>query len=80
MSILVLRNTPSKHLLGAANGAAQMATSGGRALAPAIASSLFSASIQHNLANGYAVYYIFLVFVAGLVWASRYLPPPRVPV
>ncbi|KAJ2926053.1 hypothetical protein H1R20_g11034, partial [Candolleomyces eurysporus] len=76
MMLMVIQNTPSKLLLGSANGAAQMVTSGSRALAPAIASSLFSLSIQRNLLGGYAVYYIFVVLTAVVIRVSRYLPSP----
>jgi hypothetical protein len=76
MMLMVIQNTPSKLLLGSANGAAQMVTSGSRALAPAFASSLFSLSIQHNLLGGYAVYYIFVFLSAIVVQGSRYLPSP----
>ncbi|RXW25526.1 hypothetical protein EST38_g341 [Candolleomyces aberdarensis] len=76
MMLMVIHNAPSKLLLGSANGAAQMVTSGSRALAPAIASSLFSLSIQRNLLGGYAVYYIFVVLAAIVIQASRYLPSP----
>ncbi|RXW25525.1 hypothetical protein EST38_g340 [Candolleomyces aberdarensis] len=76
LMLMVIQNTPSKLLLGSANGAAQMVTSGSRALAPAIASSLFSLSIQRNLLGGHAVYYIFVVLTAIVIRASRYLPSP----
>ncbi|RXW25541.1 hypothetical protein EST38_g338 [Candolleomyces aberdarensis] len=76
MMLMVIENCPSKLLLGSANGAAQMVTSGARAVAPAFASSLFSLSIQHNLLGGYAVYYVLVVLVAIMIRASRYLPSP----
>lgn len=76
MNLMVVQNVPSKLLLGSANGAAQMITSGSRALAPAFASSLFSLSIQHNLLGGFAVHYIYMVLAAVLVQGGRYLPSP----
>lgn len=76
MGILVVQNAPSKQLLGAANGAAQMVTSGSRALAPAIASSLFSISISRHLLGGHMVYYIFLSLSVGLILVSHLLPTP----
>ncbi|KAF6748556.1 major facilitator superfamily domain-containing protein [Ephemerocybe angulata] len=74
MTILVVRSCPNKLLLGSANGAAQTLTSASRAFAPAIASSLFSLSVQRKWAGGYAVYYIFLVLVLLMVRMTRYLP------
>ena len=76
MMLMVIENAPSKLLLGSVNGVAQMVTSGSRALAPAIASSLFSLTIQRNLLDGYAVYWIFLLLAAAVVQGSRYLPSP----
>ncbi|RXW25540.1 hypothetical protein EST38_g339 [Candolleomyces aberdarensis] len=76
MMLMVIENCPNKLLLGSANGAAQMVTSGARAVAPAFASSLFSLSIQHNLLGGYAVYYIFMGLTVIVIQASRYLPSP----
>ncbi|KAF6759870.1 major facilitator superfamily domain-containing protein [Ephemerocybe angulata] len=79
MGILVIQVCPHKLLMGSANGVAQMATSGTRAFAPAVASSLFSISIQRNWAGGYAVYYMIMVLLVGLICGSRYLPTPIKP-
>ncbi|KAF6748560.1 major facilitator superfamily domain-containing protein [Ephemerocybe angulata] len=51
MTILVVRSCPNKLLLGSANGVAQTLTSASRVFAPAIASSLFSLSVQRSSAE-----------------------------
>ncbi|KAF5333678.1 hypothetical protein D9611_002661 [Ephemerocybe angulata] len=79
MEILVIQICPHKLLMGSATGMAQMAASGTRAFAPAVASSLFSISIQRNWAGGYAVYYMIMVLLVGLICGSRYLPTPSKP-
>lgn len=68
-----MQSCPHKRLMGSANGAAQMVTSGGRVVAPVLASSLFSMTIQHDLAGGKAVYYVGLLLVVCLVYLSRQL-------
>jgi len=74
MGVIVVSQVPDRRLLGSANGAAQMVTSGSRAFAPALVSSLFSLSMKHNIAGGYAVYYALIVLSAVLKIASGYLP------
>lgn len=46
--------------MGTANGFGQMLASASRTIAPSLASSLFSVSLQQNLAGGNLVYYVLL--------------------
>ena len=65
---------PSRRSLGAINGLSQTAVSIARIIAPSLATSLFSFSIERNLLGGYAVYVAlsFLSFFA--VWVAMSLP------
>ncbi|EGO24784.1 hypothetical protein SERLADRAFT_449530 [Serpula lacrymans var. lacrymans S7.9] len=61
--IYVTDGAPSREALGATNGIAQTTASTMRALAPSAASSLFSLSLQRNLAGGTAVYWILMSII-----------------
>ena len=76
IQIIIVENTP-KESLGAANGLAQAVASGLRGVAPSVASSLFSISLERHLLGGHFVFY-FLVAVAltGLRTLSL-LPTPK---
>ncbi|KIJ67973.1 hypothetical protein HYDPIDRAFT_126547 [Hydnomerulius pinastri MD-312] len=52
---------PNKRSLGAINGLAQTTASVVRAIGPALATSLFAYSIQHNLLGGHAVYAVMIL-------------------
>jgi hypothetical protein len=52
----VTASAPNKRSLGATNGLSQMSVSISRAIGPALSTSLFSYSVQHNILGGYAVY------------------------
>ncbi|KAF7967565.1 hypothetical protein HWV62_33761 [Athelia sp. TMB] len=56
---------PNKHSRGATNGLAQTVVSVVRAIGPAASTSLFAASVKHNLLGGYAVYLVLMV-LSGL--------------
>jgi len=56
---------PNRRSLGATNGMGQTVVSVLRALGPALSTSLFALSLEHNLVGGYAVYLILLV-ISGL--------------
>ncbi|CDO77007.1 hypothetical protein BN946_scf184298.g34 [Trametes cinnabarina] len=65
---------PNQKALGITNGLAQTTASTVRAMAPALASSLFSVSLERRLAAGTLVYWVLCgITVTGLV-ASRWLP------
>ncbi|KAE9409480.1 MFS general substrate transporter [Gymnopus androsaceus JB14] len=71
MSLLVVQSAPPKSL-GAVNGLAQMTASGTRGLAPLLASSLFSVSLESRVAKGHLVDIVLIVLSAvGLVCAFR---------
>ncbi|EGN99216.1 hypothetical protein SERLA73DRAFT_55143 [Serpula lacrymans var. lacrymans S7.3] len=70
--IYVTDGAPSREALGATNGIAQTTASTMRALAPSAASSLFSLSLQRNLAGGTAVYWILMsIIIVGMFCASQ---------
>ncbi|KAJ7716468.1 major facilitator superfamily domain-containing protein [Mycena maculata] len=50
---------------GTVNGLSQTYAALARAIAPALSTSLFSLSVQHNLLGGYFIYFVFLV-ISGL--------------
>jgi MFS family permease len=54
---------PNKRSLGATNGLSQMAVSISRAIGPALSTSLFSFSAQHNILWGYGVYLLMSILV-----------------
>ncbi|KAI0671932.1 major facilitator superfamily domain-containing protein [Trametes maxima] len=65
---------PTKNALGLTNGLAQTTASIVRAIAPSLASSLFSLTLERHLAAGTLVYWVLCgITLAGLV-ASRWLP------
>jgi hypothetical protein len=74
MFIYFSRESPSPDALGSTNGLAQMTASTMRTLAPTVASSLFSMSLQWRLAGGTAVYWILYAFVLAGLYASKNLP------
>jgi MFS family permease len=59
---------------GTANGLAQTSVSVARAIGPALSTSLFSLSVQHNLLGGYAVYAVFIVISAFALVLAGHLP------
>jgi hypothetical protein len=76
MQIIIVENT-SKETLGAANGISQAVASGLRGVAPTVASSLFSISLERRLLGGNLVFYLlFCVGVLGIRLVSL-LPNSR---
>ncbi|KAF8902998.1 major facilitator superfamily domain-containing protein [Mucidula mucida] len=67
--IYITAASPNRASLGATNGLCQMVVSIFRTIGPAAADSLYSASLKHQLLNGFLVYYVLMasVFVALLV-------------
>ncbi|KAG6877031.1 hypothetical protein C0993_010905 [Termitomyces sp. T159_Od127] len=65
--VLLLQSTPNRASLGAINGMAQAVGCITRAIAPTVASSLFSVSLQKHLAGGNMVFLIlFGISMVGL--------------
>jgi hypothetical protein len=58
MQVLIVQSVPEGGSISTANSFVQMLASGVRTIAPTLASSLFSISLQRNLANGNLVYYL----------------------
>ncbi|GLB44887.1 putative transporter [Lyophyllum shimeji] len=61
IGILILDSAPNRAAFGATNGMAQAVGSGMRSIAPSIASSLFSVSLERQLAGGNMVFLVLLV-------------------
>ncbi|KAF9016693.1 MFS general substrate transporter [Hymenopellis radicata] len=72
--VLIVQSATSRETLGSTNGFAQMANSGTRGFAPSVASSLFSLTLQKNLAGGFGVYIVFLFLISVGLRLSFGLP------
>jgi len=62
--------------LGTALGIGQMLCSGMRSISPILVSSLFSISLQRQLAGGNLVFYILVGLTLFFVRISHFLPHP----
>ncbi|KAF8896549.1 major facilitator superfamily multidrug-resistance, DHA1 sub-family [Infundibulicybe gibba] len=74
IQIITIQSIPSPDSMGAMNGLAQTLACTMRTLAPSIASSLFSISLERNLAGGNLVYIILLGINLIGIRASFMLP------
>jgi MFS family permease len=72
--MFVTGSAPNKRSLGATNGLSQMTVSIARSIGPALATSLFSLSVEKNLLHGYAVYAFFGGVTCFAVWLATRLP------
>jgi hypothetical protein len=74
--IFIACAAPNKASLGATNGIAQLSVSIMRAVGPALASSMFSLSIDkdHHYMNGGLVYYVTVALSLGAIWVGSLLP------
>ncbi|KAF5327245.1 hypothetical protein D9619_004764 [Psilocybe cf. subviscida] len=72
--IYVTESAPTRRSLCATNGLAQTTVSTARAIGPAISTSLFSLSIQHNIMGGYGVYFIMTAFIMLALLLAVQLP------
>ncbi|KIJ05640.1 hypothetical protein PAXINDRAFT_122111 [Paxillus involutus ATCC 200175] len=70
--VLLYLNSSAPHpkALGAVIGLSQTTASIARAIGPALATSMFAYSVEHNLVGGYAVY---LVMIAMTLATSRFI-------
>lgn len=59
--MFITASAPSKASLGATNGLSQTTASIARAIGPALATSLFSLSVEKNVLGGYGAYALFVV-------------------
>jgi hypothetical protein len=65
---------PNKTALGATNGLSQTMVSLARAIGPAMATSLFSFSVEYQILRGYAVYAILYTLACLAVFLAFRLP------
>ncbi|KAF5359368.1 hypothetical protein D9756_003059 [Leucocoprinus leucothites] len=71
IQVIIAESTP-KSILGSVNGLAQMTACIMRTIAPIIASSLFSVSIQGQILGGYMVYVvIYAILLAAVGFSGR---------
>ncbi|PPQ80156.1 hypothetical protein CVT25_001449 [Psilocybe cyanescens] len=70
----VTESAPNRRSLGATNGLAQTTVSTARAIGPALSTSLFAFSVQHNILGGYGVYAIFALFASLAILLAVQLP------
>ncbi|KAF8813404.1 major facilitator superfamily transporter [Phlegmacium glaucopus] len=70
----VTEAAPSRSSLGAINGFAQTTASVARAVGPALSTSLYSFSVQHDLLGGYGVYAIFGLLATLSMFVAIQLP------
>ena len=72
--MFITASAPSKNVLGAINGLGQTTASMARAVGPALATSLFAFSKEHNVLNGNAVYVVLILLSGILRWLGSQLP------
>jgi MFS family permease len=72
--LFITASAPSQNVLGAINGLGQTSAAMARAFGPALATSLFAFSKEHNILNGNAIYVIFIILAGGLRWLASQLP------
>ena len=74
--IFIAAAAPNKASLGATNGFAQVSVAIVRAIGPALASSVYSLSIDetHHYMNGGLVYYVTVALSLGAIWMGSLLP------
>ncbi|KAG0694519.1 MFS general substrate transporter [Suillus ampliporus] len=72
--MFITASAPTKDVLGAINGLGQTSASVARAIGPALATSLFALSKEHNLLAGNAVYVILIILAGALRWLGSQLP------
>lgn len=74
--IFIAAAAPNKASLGATNGIAQLSVAIVRAVGPALASSMYSLSIdkEHHYMNGGLVYYVTTALSLCAVWMGSLLP------
>jgi len=70
----VTSSAPSERSLGSVNGLSQTISAISRAIGPAVATSVFSASKQHNLLGGNFVYVFMVVVTFCLMYLGSRLP------
>ncbi|EGN93642.1 hypothetical protein SERLA73DRAFT_115664 [Serpula lacrymans var. lacrymans S7.3] len=72
--MFITASSPTKLSLGAVNGLSQTTASISRAVAPAVATSLFAVSIQYDIFGGNAVWAVLLSLSLGAMYLGSRLP------
>jgi hypothetical protein len=72
--MVITAAAPTNNALGAINGLSHTSASVSRAVGPALATSLFAVSKEHNLLGGNAVFVVLIVLAGGLRWLASQLP------
>ncbi|KAG1852066.1 major facilitator superfamily domain-containing protein [Suillus tomentosus] len=72
--MFITGSAPTNNVLGAINGLSQTSAAVARAIGPAMATSLFAVSKEHNLLGGNAAYIVLIVLSGGLRWLAYQLP------
>ncbi|KAG0709379.1 MFS general substrate transporter [Suillus ampliporus] len=72
--MFITASAPAKNVLGAINGLGQTSASVARAVGPALATSLFAFSKEHNVLNGNAVFVVLIVLAGVFRWLASQLP------
>ncbi|KIK98035.1 hypothetical protein PAXRUDRAFT_824362 [Paxillus rubicundulus Ve08.2h10] len=70
----ITASAPNQKTLGAVNGLSQTTASTVRAIGPAMATSMFAYSIEHNIIGGYAVYLVMIAITLATVRLGAMLP------
>ncbi|KAG1748659.1 major facilitator superfamily domain-containing protein [Suillus lakei] len=72
--LFITASAPTNNVLGAINGLGQTSAAVARIFGPALATSLFAASKEHNLLGGNAVFVVLIMLAGGLRWLASLLP------
>jgi hypothetical protein len=75
MQVVLAQHVSESGRIGTAIGIAQMCNAGVRSIAPAFFSSLFSISLQRQLAGGNLVFYVLMGLHLLAIYLSHFLPP-----
>ncbi|KAG2155857.1 uncharacterized protein EDB93DRAFT_1101638 [Suillus bovinus] len=72
--LFITASARTNNVLGAIHGLGQTSASVARAVGPALATSLFAVTKEHNLLGGNAVFFIFIALTGVLRWMASLLP------
>ena len=72
--IFVTLSAPNKASLGTTNGLVAAITAAIHAIGPVATTSLFAASIEHDLLHGMLVYFVLILLVLIALLAATLLP------
>ena len=75
MEVILAQHVSESGRVGTAMSVAQMCNSAMRSFAPALFSSLFSISLQRQLAGGNLVFYVLMGLNFPVMCLSHLLPP-----